>query len=66
MVSVASAWEVAVMVTDCPCGGINGAVYTPCEEILPVFRITAGLFVFATLQLTGTIAPVEAVALQSS
>ena len=36
----------------------------PCVEMLPRFVAMFGKLVFATLQFTGTIAPVEAVAVQ--
>src|SRR4029077_16623674 len=36
----------------------------PCAEILPIFP--PSLFVFVTVQLTGTVAPVEAVAVQAN
>jgi hypothetical protein len=37
----------------------------PWAETLPIFRVTPGWFVFATLQFTGTDPPVEVVAVQA-
>ena len=57
MVCVATAFEVAVMVTVSPGGGTRGAVYTPCEEMLPISP--PRLLALAIVQFTGTVVPVE-------
>jgi hypothetical protein len=56
-------WDVAVIVIVCPGGGTRGAVYPPAREILPMSP--PSMLALATVQLTRTVAPPAAVAVQS-